>query len=288
MRGKSKVAGGCLRAAVEDAYAGFPSRGGGAVRRAARAQLAHVLWTPHGARKVAGARALDDALEVVSPADLAWIVEFSPLAPLYFLPTRRFVVALAKAIDGLGARRVLEVAAGDGLLARALATAAPHLDVIASDSGAWEQPAARMSERERARYRDRAVPGLALGSDVHRLAASTAIRRFAPDLVLAAWLPPTSLLDRLVRAPVRHVLEIGAGEGITASAYSWRFAHEFLEGPIEQLARCRLDDRPSQKTHSRITLYYGKAHPEHVEERVRPGDWLWQFRPRRTGSELGS
>lgn len=279
MVGKSKSVGEAWSTA-EEAYAGWPARGGGPVRRAARAQLARALFTPAGARKLASAPVLDAALEAVSPADLAWIVEFSSLAPLYFLPTRRFVVALAKVLDGLGARRVLEVAAGDGLLARALRSVAPHLDVIATDSGAWIHPEARMSAAERVRHRDRAVPGLALGSDVHRLTATSAIRKFAPDVVLAAWLPPDSLLDRLVRAQVSYVLEIGAGEGITASAYSWRFAHEFLEGPIEQHARCRLDQRPSQKTHSRITLYYGKSHPEHFEERVQPGDWLWQFRPR--------
>lgn len=262
-----------------EARAGFPRRGTSLARRAARARLARLLWTPDGRRRLAGERALDAALAALPPRELDWLFEFAPLGPLYFLPTRRFVRELAQVIESLGVQRVLEVAAGDGFLAGALADAAPKLEVIASDSGAWEQPEARMSAAERRQYRDVAVPGLTLGHRVHRMSARGAIRKFAPDLVLGAWLPPTSLLDQLIRAPVRYVLEIGAGSGVTASAYSWRFAHEFLEGSVEQYARCRLDARPHEKTHSRVTLYYGKAHPEHYEERVREGDFLWQFRP---------
>jgi len=82
----------------------------------------------------------------------------------------------------------------------------------------------------------------------------------------------------MVRAPVRYVLEIGAKDGVTPGAWSWRFAHEFCE-EIERSARCRLDERPRRTLHSRVTLYYGARHPEHACERVRPGDWLWQFRP---------
>jgi hypothetical protein len=88
----------------------------------------------------------------------------------------------------------------------------------------------------------------------------------------------------LIRQKVRYVLEIGAGSGVTASAYCWRFAHEFLEGPLEQTARCRLDLRPNTALHSRVTLYFGAAHEEHHQERVRPGDWLHQFKPGRAPS----
>ncbi|MET0343454.1 MAG: hypothetical protein ABW252_20755 [Polyangiales bacterium] len=221
---------------------------------------------------------MDRALAGIAPRELAWMCELSPLGPLYFLPTRPFVRALARTLAGLGVRRVLEVAAGDGFLSRALRAAAPDLEVIATDSGAWRAPAARMSDQERVRLRDVDVPGLALGADVVRIEARRAIARYAPDLVLAAWLPPDRLLDKLVRADVRYVLEIGAGSGVTSTAYSWRFAHEFLEGTIETTARCRLDARPSEALHSRITLYFGKAHPEHYEEKVRPGDFLYQFK----------
>ncbi|HEX5661214.1 MAG TPA: hypothetical protein VFX59_28680, partial [Polyangiales bacterium] len=92
-------------------------------------------------------------------------------------------------------------------------------------------------------------------------------------------LPPGHMLDALVRAPVRYVLELGAGSGVTGSVYSWRFAHEFLEAELDPSTRCRLDLRPRVALHSRATLYYGRAHASYYEERVRPGDWLYQFRP---------
>ena len=138
-----------------------------------------------------------------------------------------------------------------------------------------------MSRDEQRAHAAAAVPGLRLGASVQKLGARRALATFAPDVVFCAWLPPGQLLDALIRAPVRYVLEIGAGSGVTASAYSWRFAHEFLEGPLALRARCRLDARPAELLHSRITLYYGRAHPDFYEERVRPGDWLDQFRPRR-------
>lgn len=280
------------RASVAEAHAGFPSRGGGSKRVRARAALARALWSVRGERKLPSADALDRALTGLSASDLAWLCELSPLGPLYLLPTRRFVHQLGKTIAELGVTRVLEVAAGDGFLARSLRAShastsgrARTLEITASDSGAWSDPGARMSEREQREHARVSVPGLTLGSDVVRLGARAAIARFSPELVLCSWLPPGHrLLDSLIRANVRYVLEVGAGSGVTASAYCWRFAHEFLEGPLEQSARCRLDLRPRTALHSRVTLYFGAAHEEHHEEVVRPGDWLHQFRPARTTS----
>jgi hypothetical protein len=268
------------RGVAARARAGFPERGGGAARVRARAQLARALWTVDGRRKLASERELDRALRGVSAADLEWLCEWTALGPLYLLPTRRFVHALARQLRALGVRRVLVVAAGDGLLARSLAAADRRLRVTASDSGAWADARGRMRPAEQRALRGRAVAGLALGQNVARMSAQQAIAQHRPELVLCSWLPPGHLLDALIRAPVRYVLEIGAGAGVTASAYSWRFAHEFLEGELAESARCRLDQRPPRELHSRITLYYGAAHPEFVEDRVQRGDWLWQFRPR--------
>jgi hypothetical protein len=135
-----------------------------------------------------------------------------------------------------------------------------------------------MNAKERRELRGVDVPGVRLGPSVLRLAALGAVRRTRPDLVLASWLPPGPLLERLIRSPVRFVLEIGAKGGVTPGAWSWRFAHEFCDD-IERFARCRLDEHPRRELHSQVTLYYGAGHPEHARERVRPGDWLWQFRP---------
>jgi hypothetical protein len=220
--------------------------------------------------------ALDRALSALPRGALARICELNPRGPIYFIPTRPFLRALARQIRALGARRVHEVAAGDGLLARSLAAEAPDLIVTASDPGAWERPQARMNAAERREHRGKSVPGLALGAGVTRRQPLAAIRAARPDLVLASWLPPGPLLARIIRAPVRHVLEIGAGSGITGDIACWRFAHEFLEGPLERLARCRLDERPSDALHTRVTLYQGAAHEEFAEER----HWLGALRPR--------
>jgi hypothetical protein len=269
------------KVAVQQAFEGFVSRGGSARARRARARLSRVLWNRHGERRLPGASELDEALSAVSPDDLAWICEFAELGPLYFLPTRRFVSALARTFRELGVKRVLEVGAGDGFLARALQAHAPWLEVIATDSGAWQRPEARMTAAEQKRLAGTRVPGLALGSDVKKMSAKQAIRTFAPDAVLGAWLVPGPLLDSLIRSPVRYVLEIGAGSGVTGNVRSWRFAHDFLEGPLLASARCRLDARPRRALSSSITLYHGKASPEHHEERPKRGDFLWQLAQQR-------
>jgi len=78
----------------------------------------------------------------------------------------------------------------------------------------------------------------------------------------------------LIRADVKHVLEIGAGSGVTGDVLCWRFAHQFCEGPLEGRARCRLDERPARALHTRVTHYFGRAHPEFFEERLGRDHWL--------------
>ncbi|MFM2153392.1 MAG: hypothetical protein RL199_1827 [Pseudomonadota bacterium] len=267
-------------ALAREARDGYPSRGGGAKAVAARAVFARAVWDAQGRRRLPTRPELDRALAGLKPADLEWLCEFAPLGPLYFLPTTRWVDALAASLRSWGVRRVLEVGAGEGLVSRALAKRAPDLFVQASDSGAWQRPAARMSPAERATIDVARVPGLALGEDVWKLGAAEAIRRFQPDLVMGVWLPPAgTLLTRLIRSPVRYVLDVGAAGGVTPGAWHWRFAHDLCEGPLEQHARCRLDRRPAEGLATRATLYFGRSHEGHHCERVRPGDWLWQFRP---------
>jgi hypothetical protein len=72
----------------------------------------------------------------------------------------------------------------------AVAREAPDLEVLASDSGAWERPQARMSASERRALASGRVAGLPPGEGVHRLEARAAIRALRPDLVLACWLAP--------------------------------------------------------------------------------------------------
>lgn len=260
---------------------GFPAWGGGKTRVARRARVARLLWSAKGERRVPSERTFDAAVHDLAPGELERICEFNLLGPIYSLPTKRWLEALAEQLRSLGVRRVLEVGAGDGFLSRSLRSVAPDLEIIASDSAAWSRPQARMSADERRALEGTEVAGITLGDDVLKLNARAAIARVKPDLVLASWLPPGPMLDTIIRSKVRYVLDIGAAGGVTASQWSWRFAHDFCEGPLESLARCRLDERPRKALHARVTLYFGAAHPDHFEERVREGDWLWQFKPSR-------
>lgn len=215
--------------------------------------MARLLWTARGDRKLPSSAAFDRAAARMAPGELEELCELNPIAPIYLIPTKPFLSALARRIRACGARRVVEVAAGDGHLSRSLAAIAPDLQVTATDSFAWERPSARMNAREKRALRSVQVAGLVPGPDVLRLTALRAIEKLRPDLVLCSWLPPGPLLLRIVRA-APQVLEIGAGSGITGDIRAWRFDHEFCD-ELEALARCRLDERPRRKLHTTVTLY---------------------------------
>ena len=220
--------------------------------------MARLLWNERGERRVPSAATFDRVVSTLRRGELEKICEFNPSGPIYFIPTAAFLRALAQRIRSRRARRVLEVAAGDGHLTQALAAHAPDLRVVASDSGNWEQPQARMSARERRELQGKAVPGIRLGPDVARLDVRAAIDRFQPDLVLACWLPPGLLLGRVLRASSCDVIEIGAGSGVTGDIRCWRYEHEFCD-ELDALGRCRLDERPARKLHTRVTLYVASS-----------------------------
>lgn len=233
-------------------------------RAAARDTLASVLWDASGQRRLPAERELVAAIEACDPRDLWWVCEASSAGPLYLLPTREWVRALARFVDETGARSVLEVGAGDGFLAACLAKARPDLTVIATDSHAWRRADARMSDADRAEFAGVPFAGIRPGANVQRLAAVTAVKRHQPDLVIVAWAPPGPFLERVIRAPSKLVLELGVEGDVTGDdARTWRYNKEFLAGPVETRALCRLDAKPSQARETRATLYYGAAHPEH-------------------------
>jgi len=219
----------------------------------AHGEVERLLWRPDGTRRIPPVAAFDRAVSRLRRGALWRLCELNAHGPIYLIPTRPFLLALARRIRALGARDVLEVAAGDGHLARSLQQVAPDLRVLAADSGAWTEPRARMSPRERLRFRGKTVAGLPPGSCVLHLGALEAIRTLQPDLVLASWLPPGPLLGSVIRASPL-VLEIGAGSGITGDIRCWRYPHEFWDD-LDPLGRCRLDERPSEKLHTHVTLY---------------------------------
>ncbi|HEX4381961.1 MAG TPA: class I SAM-dependent methyltransferase [Myxococcales bacterium] len=215
--------------------------------------MKELLWSARGERRVPTNAAFDAAAAKLRRGELERLCELNPIAPVYSIPTTQFIRALARTIRELKVTRVLEIAAGDGHLSRCLQRAAPDLRVTATDSGAWEKPTARMNAAEKRELRGKEVAGLAPGPGVLRLEALRAIRELKPQLVLCSWLPPGPLLPKVIRA-ARLVLEIGAGSGITGDIRAWRYEHDFLD-ELEALGRCRLDERPKQKLHTRVTLY---------------------------------
>ena len=229
------------------------------------AAVKKLLWDEAGARRVPRQAAFDTAVSRLRRGRLEELCELGPRGPIYLIPTPPFLRALEKRLRALGHGPIVEVAAGDGHLTRALR--ARGLRVTATDSGAWERPEARMSARERRELRGTKVSGLRRGDDVLRLGALPAIRELRPRIVLASWLPPGPLLGKLIKAPVRYVLEIGAGSGVTGDLSCWRYPHEFCD-ELDAKARCRLDERPARELHTRVTLYLGAAHPDFREDRA--------------------
>ncbi len=237
-------------------------------RRAARAALAAVLWDETGARRLPREAALVAALQACDARDVWWVCEASSAGPVYLLPTREWIGALARLVDRLRARRVLEVAAGDGFLSSCLRRARPQLELFATDDGSWSTAAARMTRAERREHRDVAFAGIRAEAHVTKQGALAAVTRTRPDLVLISWAPPGTLVERLIRAPVPLVLDISVdGDVCGNGTRTWRFHKEMLEGAIEQRALCRLDARPSTARATRVTLYYGRTHPAHGVER---------------------
>ena len=97
---------------------------------------------------------------------------------IYCFYSRAFLRAIAALV---GDRTCLEVAAGDGTLARLLG--AERLQVRATDDGSWGH-------------------AIAYPPEVERLDAREAILRYAPRTVLCSWPPPANPFERrILEAP---------------------------------------------------------------------------------------
>lgn len=232
-------------------------------RRAAREALARVIWTDDGRRRLPPSRALVDAIAACHPDDVWWVCEASSPGPVYLLPTREWMDVLVESIEGWGVRSVLEIGAGDGFLSACLARRRPRWRIHATDSGAW----ARVDARQEADspYRGLAFAGLTPGANVERLDARRAVERDRPDLVIVSWPPPGRMVEHAILGPSRLVLELGVDGDVCGDARrTWRYEKDFLDGPLERRALCRLDRGDCRDRATRATLYYGARHPRHA------------------------
>ncbi|MBT9560554.1 MAG: hypothetical protein IV100_31305 [Myxococcales bacterium] len=238
-------------------------------RARARQRLADLLWTPNGHRRLPTEAALEAAITALGPGDLWWVMEASSAGPLYFLPTVEWVALVAEYLDSLGVASVLEVACGDGFLSSCLRAHRPALRVVATDDGSWGRAAGRMTDADRALSPGVDFAGIRPGDGVRRQKALAAVEAEKPDLVLVSWAPPGRLVDRVIQSPSsKFVLDIGTDGDVCGNGQAtWRFNKDFIDGPLEDRAFCRLDDEPAEARNTRITLYYGRAHPDFAIER---------------------
>lgn len=152
---------------------------------------------------------------------------------LYFLPTEEFLLALIRLFRVLGVSRVLEVGAGEGFVAAALAQRG--FPVVATDL--------------------EAMPGAPYGVPVHRAGHLEAVAAFRPELVFWCWPPLNSRAPQeLLLAPgLKYYLDVGDGGFATgAPGLVAQFRGRYLPG-LSRLGYTRLDAGPFR--HNRCFLF---------------------------------
>jgi hypothetical protein len=220
-----------------------------------------VLWDEHGRRRLPRERELADAMAACTDGDAWWVCEANSGGPLYLLPNREWLTALAAFVDDCGAQSVLEIGAGDGFLSTVLRRRRPRLRVRATDDFSWTKASRRMNAADRREFGDTVFSGIQPLPIVEKRAAVPTIAAWRPDLVIVSWAPPGTLVERAIRAPTRFVLDLSVDGDVCGNGEkTWRFEKEFLDGPLETRALCRLDESPHTARATRATLYYGRRH----------------------------
>jgi hypothetical protein len=153
--------------------------------------------------------------------------------PLYFLPTEEFLLNLIRLFRHLGVKRVLEVGAGEGFVAAALATRG--FPVVTTDL--------------------EAAPGTPYGVPVYRASHLEAVTAFQPELVFWCWPPLNSKAPQeLLQAPgCKYYLDVGDGGFATGTpglvaGFRGRYLHT-----LSPLGYTRLDAGPFR--HNRCFLF---------------------------------
>ncbi len=119
---------------------------------------------------------------------------------IYCFYSRSFVRRLAKLVRETASGPVLEVAAGDGTLARFLQT--EGVDVRATDDYSWAQH-------------------IAFDDTVERLDAVKALRTYEPTVVVCSWPPPANSFERAVFASTSVQLYVVVLSRTRANAGAW-------------------------------------------------------------------
>jgi hypothetical protein len=117
---------------------------------------------------------------------------------LYFLPTEEFLLTLIRLFRLLGVTRVVEVGAGEGFVAAALAERG--FPAVATDL--------------------EAMPGALYGVPVHRASHLEAAAVFQPEMIFWCWPPLNSRAPQeLLRAPgLKYYLDVGDGGYATGAS----------------------------------------------------------------------
>ena len=154
----------------------------------------------------------DERLAEIAAAEQAdgWLIACEARGQ-FLVPCREQVTALAQVLKRLVPGPVLEICAGDGELARALAT--ENLRVVATDRDPRE-------------------------ACVERATAEEALRRYRPRVVLGSFVPVDSRVDETVLSfpSVQHYVVLGARVGgIFGSQALWRSSGWQAE-PLDEAA----------------------------------------------------
>ena len=186
----------------------------------------------HGRRRVPSRREVEDFLQ---GGGFFSEVALAERTQLYFLPTAEFLRALIRLCRHLGVKRVLEVGAGEGFMAAALAERG--FQVMATDL--------------------EAMPAAPYGVPVYRASHLEAAAAFKPEMVFWCWPPLGSRAPQeLLQAPgLKYYLDVGDGGGATGAPnlvpqFRGRYLHT-----LSRLGYTRLDWGPFR--HNRCFLFRG-------------------------------
>lgn len=196
-------------------------------RHRGRVWLARHYWNAPTPPAFAAVRRFMDSLRDTDGTSLAR--EALRTQPVYQLWTAESLAALAAWLTRRGARRILEVGAGDGRLTHWLQPLVPQAMFVATDDGSWH------------------ITGSHRLADVRPASVETALRRHAPDTVLSSWMPyrvDWTPAFRATASVARYVL-IGEGEwGCVGTHAAWQAQRGWRRERLEdfsEAAWCRTD-----------------------------------------------